>query len=81
MSGDTLMAVNVSTEGAFSREGTPRPLFVAPGLAAASAGFTNYDVTPDGTRFVFLATKPDAAAKEVHVVLNWFEELKAKVGN
>ncbi len=80
--GDTLMAVNVSTEGAFSREGTPRSLFSAPDLlASATVGFAGYDVTPDGTRFVLLTTKPDAAAKEVHVVLNWFEELKAKVGN
>ena len=24
---------------------------------------------------------PDAPAREIHVVENWFEELKAKVGN
>ncbi len=43
--------------------------------------FEGYDVTPDGTRFVVLMTKPDAVPKEIHVVLNWFEELKAAVGN
>jgi serine/threonine-protein kinase len=82
MSGDTLMAVSVSTGSAFSRGGTPRPLFVAPGVAASNrSGYRNYDVTSDGTRFVLRVTKLDAVAKEVHVVLNFFEELKARVGN
>ena len=41
----------------------------------------DYDVTPDGSSFVVLADDPDATAKEIHVVNNFFEKLKAKVGN
>jgi hypothetical protein len=41
-----------------------------------------YDVTPDGQRFVVtkvLARDPPAPVTHVNVVLNWVEELKAKV--
>ncbi len=39
---------------------------------------TTYDVMPDDETFAFI--KPDAA-REVVIVQNFFEELKAKVGN
>jgi serine/threonine-protein kinase len=83
-SGDTLMAVSVSIEGNFVREGPPRALFVAPGLAwglECCVFGRNYDAAPDGTRFVIRTTDADAVVKEVHIVQNWLEELKAKVGN
>ncbi|MCI0423329.1 MAG: hypothetical protein L0387_09395 [Acidobacteria bacterium] len=40
----------------------------------------NYDVTPDGQRFIMLKSgdKP-ASAAQINVVLNWFEELKRRV--
>ncbi|MCH7717336.1 MAG: protein kinase [Gemmatimonadetes bacterium] len=71
--GDTLMAAKVSTQGLFRRE-TPRPLFALPDVEG-------YDVTADGQRFLVKVQNPNAPAAEIHVVLNWFEELKAKVGN
>ena len=71
--GDTLMAAKVSTQGLFRRE-TPRPLFALPDALA-------YDVTADGQRFLVTVNNPDAPAQGIHVVVNWFEELKAKVGN
>ena len=39
-----------------------------------------YDVSPDGRRFLMIepATDP-ASATVVHVIVNWFEEQKAKV--
>ena len=40
-----------------------------------------YDVTADGQRFLVHLRNPDAPAREIHVVENWFEELKAKVEN
>jgi serine/threonine-protein kinase len=41
---------------------------------------SNYDVHPDGDRFVMI--KPvEAVSTRLVVVLNWFEELKARVGN
>ncbi len=74
---DTLMVSQVSTGTPFSNT-VPRPLFVwgDPG----SRGPPSYDVASDGQRFVIAARNPEAPAREIHVVLNWFEELKAKVG-
>ena len=36
------------------------------------------DVTLDGQHFAVAASNPDAPAREIHVVLNWFEELRAR---
>jgi hypothetical protein len=36
-----------------------------------------YDVSADGERFLF--AKDDPASNRLNVVLNWFEELKARV--
>ena len=64
--GGTLMAAKVSTEGLFRWE-TPRPLFESR---------ESYQVAPDGQRFLVKVQNPDAPAAEIHVVVNWFEELK-----
>jgi Tol biopolymer transport system component len=59
------------------RPGTPIVLFEGPYLPGG-----NYDVSPDGRRFVMVAPRSGAGARrEVMVVLNWFEELKEKMGN
>jgi Tol biopolymer transport system component len=39
----------------------------------------NYDVLPDGSRFVMLRGADEAGAREIVVVLNWFEELQRLV--
>jgi hypothetical protein len=40
----------------------------------------NYDVSPDGQRFLMLkGGEEQQAATQIHVVLNWFEELKRRV--
>jgi serine/threonine-protein kinase len=43
----------------------------------------NHDVAPDGIRFLVIANASDSAAEgtrpEINVVVNWFEELKARV--
>ena len=49
-----------------------------------STDVRNYDITPDG-KFIGLVDASEqtqsgtAAASEIRVVLNWFEELKARV--
>jgi serine/threonine-protein kinase len=76
--GDSFLAVPVSTAGALS-VGDARKLF---DLRAASGRSTNhaaYDVSPDGRRLLVLRLDPRAIPTEIHVVLNWFEELRAKV--
>jgi Tol biopolymer transport system component len=71
--GNKMMAVEVQTSPTF-RAGTPKMLF-------ESTNSSFYDVSPDGRRFVMV--KPSAptqsSTNEVHVVLNWAEELRRRV--
>ncbi len=73
LNGDTLMSVAVGTRAGGLTFGVPRPLFVHPDVF-------EYDVAPDGQRFVLRSVNPAARVKEIRVVLNWFEELEAMVG-
>ena len=71
--GDRMMVVPLQIEPTF-RPGAPRMLFEAP-FASNPGGYPNYDVSLDGTRFIMIET--DATElNEIHVVLNWSEELK-----
>ena len=75
--GDRLMAVPVSTSPELT-VGTPKLLFSSPGLLLNGDRVLNYDVTPDGQRFV--VWEPIEAEEEVQqsirVVQNWFAEFK-----
>ncbi|MBN2316039.1 MAG: serine/threonine-protein kinase [Sedimentisphaerales bacterium] len=67
------MVVSISTEPEFVA-GTPQVLFEGP---YSNVSGLSYDVAPDGRRF--LALKPqydDSLVRKLHVVTNWFEELK-----
>jgi eukaryotic-like serine/threonine-protein kinase len=77
-SGDKMMAVDIATQPSFT-SGKPRMLFE--GQYSPAAGTTpNYDVSPDGKRFLMLKANEQAAGPtQINVVLNWFEELKQKV--
>jgi len=72
--GDKLMAVDVEVSHGF-RAGTPRMLFDKRYRAFA------YDVSPDGRRFLMLknAVGQDDTPDELHVVINWAEELRRRV--
>jgi serine/threonine protein kinase/dipeptidyl aminopeptidase/acylaminoacyl peptidase len=70
--GDKMMAVDVTTSPSFS-SGTPKMLFEGQDLS-------NWDVSPDGQRFLMIKpVEQQQAATQINVVLNWFEELKQKV--
>ncbi len=70
------MAVSISTEPEFVA-GTPRVLFEGP---YNNVSGLSYDVAPDGRRFLVLQPQyDDAQVRELHVVTNWFEELKRLV--
>jgi Tol biopolymer transport system component len=78
-----VVAVSVTTQPTFTF-GNPAP--VAGGLPNSSGqNPRNYDIAPDGQRFIFTAVDAGqtqsgaAAAPQIQVVLNWTEELKAKV--
>ena len=48
--------------------------------ALSLATMANYDVTPEGQRFLTIKTREqETSATQINVVLNWFEELKQKV--
>jgi len=74
--GDKWMVVSISSEPEFS-PGAPQLLFE--GLYNDVPGLS-YDVTPDGQRFLVLKPEyDDSEVRELHVVTNWFEELKRLV--
>jgi len=78
-SGDKMLAADIATQPGFA-VGRPRTLFEGQYIPTPST-FPNYDVSPDGQRFLMLksAEQEQAAPTQINIVLNWFEELKQKV--
>ncbi len=78
--GEQMMAVDITTQPSFS-PGTPNLLFEGEYFANGGVRRANYDVTPDGQRFVMIkaAEKDEGQKSKINVVLNWFEELKRLV--
>ena len=74
-----MVAVEVETEPTFAA-GQQRALFDA-GRYLVRQNYHSYDVTPDGERFVMIRILGGAGERELIVVENFLEELKAKVGN
>jgi len=72
-----MMVVTVHTGTTFT-VGEPRLLFEGEYLLDAN-GNANYDVFPDGTRFVMIEAGEESARPQINIVLNWFEELKERV--
>jgi serine/threonine-protein kinase len=75
----TMMAVPVDTTHGFSA-GKPAVLFDASGYFLGAVG-RNFDVTPDGKRFVMIKNPPRSAAppSPLTVVIDWAEELRARL--
>ena len=72
------MVVDVNPESTFTRS-RPRILFEGPYFVTTP--IRSYDVSPAGDRFV-LGTRVDREpepATRIHIVVNWFEELKERV--
>jgi hypothetical protein len=56
---------------------TPKMIFKGPYI---NVGGFSYDVAPNGNRFLVLKPQyDDSKVRELHVVTNWFEELKRLV--
>ena len=62
---------------------TDTPFAVGPEQELPIADFftagRDYDITPDGERFVVVLPSEESSQPQINVVLNWFEELKARV--
>ena len=77
------MGVTVET-GAGFQAGTPALVVEGPyyGTSGGRPGRT-YDIATDGQRFLMITERATddtfADLRQLHVVLNWFEELKARV--
>jgi serine/threonine-protein kinase len=73
--GDAMMSVSVST-GPTLNAGRPERLFEKP-YDPTQALWANYDVAPDGQRFLMLkAIEQPGAPAQINVVVNWYDELK-----
>jgi Tol biopolymer transport system component len=79
---DRVMAADISTAPEF-RFGQP-VAWKSEGSLASGASLRNFDVTPDGKRLLLLTPPPSPDgrafdADQLYVVVNWFEELRAKL--
>jgi serine/threonine-protein kinase len=80
LDGTGLRRVTVGTQSGFSAS-TPEVLFATRFVPDdGPAAIANYDITPDGKRFVMIKRVDVGQSRpRIHVVLNWFEELTRRV--
>ena len=71
---DAMMVVSVASKGEFSA-GRPQRLFEI--RFDAGDNGPNYDVSPDGW-FVMPRSAQGRTPEELHLVLNWFDEVTAR---
>ncbi len=70
-----VLVASISTEPEFTH-GSPKVLFEGP---YNNVPDLSYDVAPDGRFLVLQPEYDDSKVRELHVVTNWFEELKRLV--
>jgi Tol biopolymer transport system component len=74
-----MMVVTYKTKPTF-QAGIPEQLFERDHVLNASRWGRMYDLSPDGRRFLMIKDNySQIATREIHVVVNWFEELKEKM--
>ncbi len=86
-SGTQFFSVDVTTEPVFEVS-APELLFDGPDYRQFLDWVRNWDIHPDGSRFIMVAPEGGEAGvagfglpAEVYLVVNWFEELKQRMGN
>jgi Tol biopolymer transport system component len=80
-----LTRVPVTTPGGGLTVGTPEEVLLTRAVpSSATFPGRNWDLSPDGTRIVFVVDAEDAGsatpAVSAEIVVNWFEELRALAG-
>jgi eukaryotic-like serine/threonine-protein kinase len=74
--GDKMMATAIETKPVFAAA-KPKLLFEGHYETSMYAFEPNYDVSPDGQRFLMIkASEQESAPTQLNVVLNWSEELR-----
>jgi serine/threonine-protein kinase len=73
-----LIAAQIQTEPALE-PGKRTVLFEGP-FVSGLPGIPNYDVSPDGTRFLMLKPGDESGERRsLNIIVNWFEELERRV--
>jgi hypothetical protein len=72
------MEVDIKTEQGLSA-GNPRLLFRGEYDIGRGGTTSQYDVSPDGKKFVMIQNELELYPTEFQVVQNWFQELKRLV--
>jgi len=75
-----LLVVRIDETASSLTVGAPTRVFDDPfrfDTGGAAGGVANYDLSPDGRRFV-MVEEPPPAAPQIRIVLNWTEELKQR---
>ena len=75
--GDQMMAVDVERQP--FRAARPTVLFTGRYLHTAAGRRTEYDVASNGDFVMLSVAEGDQAATQINLLMNWFEELKARV--
>jgi serine/threonine-protein kinase len=81
--GDALQVVRIDGTGSELKIGAPVKVFDDPfrrDTGGAGGGMANYDIAPDGKRFV-MVEEPKAertSSSKLNVVVNWFDEVKRR---
>jgi len=80
-SGNRMMVVSVQARDQALNVGRPKVLFEGSYVSRPRPpGLQQYDISPDGKRFLMIKEGDLAEAQgQINVVLNWFEELKRLV--
>jgi serine/threonine-protein kinase len=77
--GDKMMATAIETKPTFTAT-KPKLLFERHYETSPQSFLANYDVSPDGQRFLMIkASEQESAATQLNVVLNWSDELRRLV--
>jgi serine/threonine-protein kinase len=76
--GDSFFAAKLASTGPLA-VGDSKKLFEIRAASGRSQLHGGYDVSPDGRRFLVLLLDRRAIPTQINVVLNWFDELRAKV--
>jgi hypothetical protein len=71
--GDKMMVVDVRTHPEFT---AAKPKLLFEGKYLTDRIGTNYDIAPDGRRFLMIQSDQETAPTQLRIVLNWSEELK-----
>ncbi|MGD9590147.1 MAG: hypothetical protein AB7Q37_12590 [Pyrinomonadaceae bacterium] len=70
-SDSSMMAASVQTDGTEFQFAAPKPLFKTRTLSLEGAIFREYDVSPDGQRFLIGTLTSDSKAPAPTLILNW----------